>query len=401
MYDIGGVRNPRPFKIRRVSHIGLNSIDTPAMLHCYRDLLGLVTTDESQNLANRLDPDRSLIPEEEARPLYFFRYGGDHHQFVLMDRRLWSLIDPEHAHISINQFSWQIGSLQEISDSIQWLGGEEQRILRAGRDMPGSNWHTYVLDPLNGFTFELTFGMEQVGWDRLSKPQASWEELRFHEFPQLPHQSEQSEIAEQKAKGVDVAAGFEPPLEVGPYVVGGIPLPRPFKIVGLGPFAFIVDDVDASAAYYQQKFGFELRYRASVNGVEFAALACNAAHHAFVLYGPGARSAFGLAPDANLVGTGFQLASYRQLRDAVAFLTEQGLEEVDVPGELVPGFDHVAHLRDPDGNLIQLYFQMRQCIGDDARAGRPSITGPASSWPELIDPADDTFYGEVFMGPWA
>ena len=34
-----------------------------------------------------------------------------------------------------------------------------------------------------------------------------------------------------------------------------------FKIVGLGPFSLIADDVDASAEYYQQKFGFDLRLR--------------------------------------------------------------------------------------------------------------------------------------------
>lgn len=400
MSDIGGVRMRRPFKIRRVSHIGLNARDMAAMTRCYGDYLGLVETDISENLANRFDPDHSRIPEPEARGVYFYRYGGDHHQFVLMDRRLWGMLDPEHAHLGVNQISWQVGSLQEIANAIERLGGEQQRITRSGRDMPGSNWHTYVLDP-DGYTFELTFGMEQIGWDRRSKPTAAWDELRFGQFPDLPHQPENIEIAAQQAQGVDLASGFTPRDEDGPYDVEGVRMPRPFKVIGLGPFSIVAEDFERSVNHYVDTFGFELRTRGEVDGVRYAALYCNTAHHALMVYDTSAREALGLAPDASLVATGFQLATYRQLRDAVAFLTERGLEEVDVPGELVPGFDHVAHLRDPDGNLIQLYFQMRQCLPGDGREGRASLTGPASSWPDVIDASDDAFMGEVYMGPWA
>lgn len=400
MYEIGGVRMSRPFKIRRVSHIGLNAGDMSGMLRCYRDLLGLVPTDSSGNLADKLDPGHSVIPEPEARSLYFFRYGSDHHQFVLMDRRLWRMLDEENAHLTVNQISWQVGSLEEVANAIDCLGGEQQRITRSGRDMPGSNWHTYVLDP-DGYTVELTFGMEQVGWDARSKPRESWDDLRFSDFPALPHQSESVEIADQAKKGVDLASGFAPAIVDGLFAVGGVLMSRPFKVVGLGPFSIVVEDFEQSLNHYQDVFGFELRYEGEVDGVRFAALACNTAHHALVLYSAPVRATLGLADDASLVATGFQLATYEQLRLAVQFLVERGLEEVEVPGELVPGFDHVAHLRDPDGNLIQLYFQMRQCISGDGRAGSPSITGPVSEWPHVIDASDDVFQGEPFMGPWA
>ncbi|GAA3931000.1 VOC family protein [Microbacterium soli] len=400
MFEVGGVRMRRPFKIRRVSHVGLNARNMPEMKRCYGDLLGLVQTDVSEGLADRFDPEHRIIPEPGSRGLHFYRYGADHHQFVLMDQRLWEILDPDHTTLRVNQLSWQVGSLEEVRNAIECLGGEKQRITRSGRDMPGSNWHTYVLDP-DGYTFELTFGMEQIGWDRLSKPRASWDALRFGEFPDLPHQPENIEMAGQRDAGVDLRAGFEPTPQDGRYDVDGVRLPRPFKIVGLGPLSIVVEDFERSVAHYEQIFGFDLRFRGEWNGVRFAALACNTAHHAMMLYEASVRPVLGLADDAGLVATGFQVANHRQLRAAVGFLTENGLEEIAVPAELVPGFRHVAHLRDPDGNIIQLYFQMRQCITGDGREGSRSVVGPAADWPAVIDPSDDVFQGEVFMGPWA
>ena len=44
----------------------------------------------------------------------------------------------------------------------------------SGRDMPGSNWHTYLLDP-DGHSNELYYGIEQIGWDGYSKPQSMYD----------------------------------------------------------------------------------------------------------------------------------------------------------------------------------------------------------------------------------
>ena len=44
-YDIGGVRYPRPFKIRRLGHFGFNVADIDAGVDFYARLLGLRITD--------------------------------------------------------------------------------------------------------------------------------------------------------------------------------------------------------------------------------------------------------------------------------------------------------------------------------------------------------------------
>jgi hypothetical protein len=95
---------------------------------------------------------------------------------------------------------------------------------------------------------------------------------------------------------------------------------------------------------------------------------------------------------------GFRLANYRQLRAAVQFMKDRGAEELSIPAELVPGFDYVTHLRDPDGNLVQLYYYQRECGPTDPDP--QTISGGAAQWPELIDAPQDVYGGQQYFGPW-
>jgi hypothetical protein len=99
---------------------------------------------------------------------------------------------------------------------------------------------------------------------------------------------------------------------------------------------------------------------------------------------------------------GVQLANYRQLKEAVAFLRENGVKvRLDVPSELTPGVDYVAHAFDPDGHCIQLYYYMEQ-VGWDGQPRPASMRRQvqAGDWPDALEPMSDTFQGEVFAGPW-
>ena len=71
--------------------------------------------------------------------------------------------------------------------------------------MPGSNWHVYVYDP-DGHTNELYYGIEQIGWNQLSKPTEMYYR-GFREKPSLPQMSEIAEVAEALDKGIDVFSG--------------------------------------------------------------------------------------------------------------------------------------------------------------------------------------------------
>jgi hypothetical protein len=99
---------------------------------------------------------------------------------------------------------------------------------------------------------------------------------------------------------------------------------------------------------------------------------------------------------------GLQVASYRQLRDAVAFLERAGVRVRRLPPELSPGIDYSAFAIDPDGHALQLYYYMEQ-IGWDGKP-RPASQRPQvdhANWPESVPAASDSYAGEIFLGPWS
>src|SRR3989454_10513008 len=109
------------------------------------------------------------------------------------------------ADKTINQITWQCGSLGEIVRAFGFFKERGVEIHRVGRDMPGSNWHVYVYDP-DGHTIELYYGIEQIGWNQLSKPTEMYYR-GFREKPSLPQVSEIAEVAEALDKGIDVLSG--------------------------------------------------------------------------------------------------------------------------------------------------------------------------------------------------
>src|SRR5215813_3996694 len=119
-YDVGGVLLERPFKIRRLGHFGFNVEHLDEAAHFYVDLLGFMISDEARNGG------------------LFTRYGSDHHAFVLFPRR-----QESSGEVTINQITWQVGSLREVGDAVDFFADQGVQVGRVGRDTPGSNWHVY------------------------------------------------------------------------------------------------------------------------------------------------------------------------------------------------------------------------------------------------------------------
>ena len=97
--------------------------------------------------------------------------------------------------------------IEEIADAHTYFTDHQVRIQRVGRDMPGSNWHTYVYDP-DGHTNELYYGIEQIGWNQLSKPRALYYR-GFQEKPPLPQVSGTIALDE-----VGVGLGLSQPVRI-------------------------------------------------------------------------------------------------------------------------------------------------------------------------------------------
>ncbi len=168
-FNVGGVLLDRPFKIRRLGHFGFNVCNFDACLKFYSELLGFALSDP-------LDFSPRVADDEErgrfdATVGWFMRHGGDHHSFVLFPKPILDHIGGRSTRpdITVNQITWQVGSLREVAEAESWLRGHDVRIRRSGRDQPGSNWHVYPFDPDEHIN-ELYYGIEQIGWDGRSKP---------------------------------------------------------------------------------------------------------------------------------------------------------------------------------------------------------------------------------------
>jgi catechol 2,3-dioxygenase-like lactoylglutathione lyase family enzyme len=398
-FNVGGVLLDRPFKIRRLGHFGFNLTKMDEGLRFYTDLLGFRVSDV-------IDYSRRAKSPEQLTGLgdpkgYFTRYGTDHHALVLFNKRVRDALgrnDP--PGVTINQITWQVGSLGEVGGAIQCFTKKGNKLQRSGRDMPGSNWHTYLND-FDGHTNELYYGIEQIGWNGHSKPKAMYDR-EFNQPPELPQISEFEEIQRALKQGVDLTSGHRH-VETLPatYDVDGILLPRPFKIVRLGPVELFVKDLEAAESFYRETLGFTITEEVHWRGHRCLFLRANTEHHSLALYPLAMREPLGLSAHSTCMSLGLQLANYRQLRDAVSFLREHGARFADVPSELYPGIDYAAHVLDPDGHCLKLYYYMEQ-VGWDGKPRPKELRRPAANgeWPETVEPMSDSYQGEPFLGPW-
>ncbi len=400
-FNVGGLRLERPFRIRRLGHFGFYARDMERSLRFYRDLLGFRVTDELDMAPRARDP-RDIEGLGDTRG-YFMRHGTDHHAFVLFPYRIRKAIDYDNRMVdgvTINQITWQVGSLREVREATDWFTGNGVRYQRTGRDVPGSNWHVYPTDP-EGHVNELFYGIEQIGWDGLSKPREIFDR-DFSEAPEIPYMREAEEIENARRRQVDLSSGTCS-LEPGPagHDVGGVMLPRPFKIVGIGPVRLFFERPGEALAFYRDRMGLRLTETVRWNGRDCHFLRCGTEHHALALYPLELRAELGLTDWSSCLSFGVRVNDYAQLRAAVAFLEENGVEIRRLPPELSPGIDYSAFAVDPDGHALQLHYYMEQ-IGWD---GRPRPVDRRrrvdnDDWPETLEPMSDSFAGEQFMGPW-
>jgi catechol 2,3-dioxygenase-like lactoylglutathione lyase family enzyme len=399
LYNVGGVQLERPFKVRRLGHVGFHFTDMAGAVHFYRNLLGFRISDVI-DFRTRVDPAKleGLDPNT-----YFTRFAGDHHSFVFGSKQVRQIARPGASppghDDDMGQISWQVDTLAETVNATPWLKEQGVTINRVGRDMPGSNWHTYFLSP-EGHTNELFYGMEQIGWDGTTKPKPMYAD-GFDVSPPLPQRSESQEVEEMIGKGVRLEDGYRDP-EDGPfaYDVGGTMLARPFRVTGIGPLGLFVSDMDAELAFYTEHMGFKVTERTQCLGETVHYLRTGGEHHSLALYPIGLKERLGVRPHTTCAVIGFQVGSYQQLRDAVTFLKSQGVSVFDAPPEFHTGIDYAAHFLDQEGHLVRLYHAMEHVDWDgNPRPSDRRQQTPLSKWPEALDDGANAFSVSVFQGP--
>jgi len=400
-FNVGGVLLDQPFKIRRLGHFGFNLSNMEAGVHFYVDLLGFRISDVMDYSRRAKDPAQVAGLGDPNG--YFTRYGTDHHAMVLFPKRVRDALGrQEQSGITVNQITWQVGSLAEVGNAIKWFNERGIKQQRSGRDMPGSNWHTYLYDS-DGQSNEIYYGIEQIGWNGHSKPRAMYDR-GFDKAPELPQISEFDEVEQARAKGIDLLSGYRHIDKLSAtYNVDGVLLPRPFKIVRLGPIYLFTENLEKAAEFYRDTLGFTLTEEIIYRGERCLFMRANTEHHSLALFPLKLRDTLGLSPHSKCAALGLQLANYRQLKAAVKFFRDNGVEVTEsLPHELHPGIEYSATVRDPDGHTIQLYYAMEQ-IGWDGKPKPRNLRQPRklNEWPDVLDHDVNAYLGEPFSGPWA
>ncbi len=121
-FNVSGVLLNQPFKIRRLGHFGFNLVKMEESVHFYTDLLGFHISDIMDYSKRAASPDQ-LTGLGDPKG-YFTRYGSDHHALVLFNKRVREALDRRcrfFPGVTVNQITWQIGSLREVGNAIKWF----------------------------------------------------------------------------------------------------------------------------------------------------------------------------------------------------------------------------------------------------------------------------------------
>jgi catechol 2,3-dioxygenase-like lactoylglutathione lyase family enzyme len=388
-YNVGGVLLPRPFKIGRLGHVAMYYEDMDRAGRFYQELLGYRFTDVLGGIESH--------PKPRA---FFYTHNTDHHSFGVQSADIARSRDARYENgVTINQLSFQVGTLDEVVAAHAFMRDSGVPIFRVGRDRPGSNYAVYFIDP-DGHTCELYYGMEQIGWDGRSKPQQAFQHLSVQSVAQPPMPADALEVFAVEAKGHDLSAGHRS-LEQreGRFNVGGILLPRPFRVVGAGPVSLFVKDMEASLRFWRDLMGLQVTETSDVQGHTCHFLRLGSEHHTIALLPIGLRALLQRPTRTTLGSYGVRVGSWQQLHDAAQWLREHGCEEYALPPELHPGIEYAAHFVDPEGHGLQLHFDMER-IGWDGRP-RPAAQRrrPAKPWPQQLEATSDTWADRSFQGP--
>lgn len=398
LYDVGGLRLERPFHVQRLGHAAFIVEDQESCLRFYSDLLGMTLSD-SIDFSEMLD---RKTPGRDGN-VYFLRIASDHHSTVIFPD--WAMpprrTEPGTEYMS--HLAWQVGTMREVIEGGAWLTQRHEQVRPGTRDPAGANYNSTVFDN-NGLPNEIYYGMDQIGWSGCSKPPELWSEPDLT-LPPAGGSIDPDFPAVRSAieAGVDLRGGLhQRPWPDAVHDVDGVKLPRPFRVIANGPVGLFVENVEESLTFYRDAMGFRLTERVAHGGHDCAFLRIGTEHHALALYPKALAGDLGLTKGSICAHYGLRVQNYRQLRAAVAFLRDHGVEIRPFPAELRPGIRYGALAIAPDGHAVLLYHEMEQ-LGWDGRprpaTERHQAEADPAHWPETIEALPDSFGGFVFQGP--
>lgn len=153
-HDVGGVSLEQPFKINRVGPVRLFVRDMDAAVAFYRDVAGLIVTEETSWNGHRC---------------VFFRCNTDHHALALYPMALRDELGFS-SHTTCMSFGLQLGDYDQLRAAIAFFIRHGYRIVYLPPELyAGIDYSAFVIDP-EGQAVQLYCHMEQIGWDGKPRP---------------------------------------------------------------------------------------------------------------------------------------------------------------------------------------------------------------------------------------
>ena len=380
-YNVGGMILPRPFWIRKLSHVGIYYTNFQASMEFYNAVLGFRASDIYGSKMSGYHPGlERLGPWQRC----FLSNNTDHHTLVLAPAALRS---KDSQQTTLQQFSWEVGSLEEVRNGKDFMKAHQIPIDFVGKRMPGGNYNLYVLDP-DHHRVELGWGHEQVGWTGYSKTANFWESERLDgKLPDGPVISPtviDREDFEKLNGNIPQAEhslnimGYSRPTSSGKYEVGGVVEDRPFRLARPKQVSIFVTDMEASLRFFVSVLGFCISHtvdstsltmeRDTLGNRKVVMLAHDIGYPSLCLYPIELRDSLGRKKDTSLVRFTFEVQNYLQLYNSIGYF-----EQTNVPvlnkGRICDGHEYVVDVADPDGHEFRLWYR------DERKESRPGRIG--------------------------
>ena len=145
-----------PFAVRKLGHVVVNVADLEKSRRFYTEVLGFQPTD---------------IYGDDKMPggMVFLRCNGDHHCLALVG----GLASGGDAKRTLHHIAFELATLDEVFRARDHLRKHGARIVFEGRRRAGCQVSVEFLDP-DGHHLELYWGVDQIGYDGRSRPEAEW-----------------------------------------------------------------------------------------------------------------------------------------------------------------------------------------------------------------------------------
>lgn len=375
-YNVGGLILPRPFWIRKLSHVGIYYSDFDSSMRFYNHILGFRASDIYGSKMSKYHPGlERLGPWQRC----FLSNNIDHHTLVLAPAALRS---KDSQQTTLQQFSWEVGSLDEVRNGRDFMKAHQVPIDFVGKRMPGGNYNLYVLDP-DHHRVELGWGHEQVGWTGYSKTANFWESERLD--GNLPDGSVISPAAIDRADfeklngnipqaehSLNIMGYSRPPISEK-YEVGGVLEDRPFRLTRPKQVSIFVRNMEASLRFFTDILGFTISHmidstsvamERNVQGNKVVMLAHDIGYPSLCLYPMELRDSLGRKKETSLVRFAFEVQSYQQLYNSISYF-ERSKVPILNKGKICDGHEYVVDVSDPDGHELRLWYR------DERKESRP------------------------------